>query len=164
MRSLAAHPGWEEQMFPNWHLCCPGVSSSDSVPLPPLALTGVPAPLDLQPQRMEQRWLLLCQCPTWSCCSPGRSVPVERSQCHCWPSPRVNQGQSGLPWPLARRKMQNLPFFSHLFGERRRVRREPRPTAPGGCQCFQLPPSQRSRRFPAHPLGFPCVRGVLVRS
>lgn len=44
MRSLAARPGWEEQMFPNWHLCCPGVSSSDSVPLPPLALAGgVPA-------------------------------------------------------------------------------------------------------------------------
>lgn len=117
MRSLAARPGWEEQMFPNWHSCCPGVSSSDSVPLPPLALTGGSLPLDLKPQRMEQGWLFLCQCPAWSCCSPARGGPGEGSRCHCWPTPRVTRGQSGLPWPLTRREIKYSHFSiypSHL--------------------------------------------------
>lgn len=150
MRSLAARPDWEEQMFPNWHLCCPGVSSSDNVPLPPLALS---LPLDLQPQRMSQRCLLLCRCPTWSCPSPARGAPVEGSLCPCWPSPRVTKEAIGAA--LAARPEGNAAFpFFHLFGERRRMRREPRPAAPGRLRLSSssLPP-RLSRCFPAHPLG-----------
>lgn len=125
---------WEEQMFPNCHLCCPGVSSSDSVPLPLLALAGLPA-----------AGFAGCDSAgcSWASAPPGAAV----LQPWC-PRGGVTVSLLGVPEgereaigaALAACPEGNVTFaFFHLFGERCRRWRWPRPTAAHGAPSQHIP-------------------------
>lgn len=97
-------------------------------------------PLDLQPQRMEQRWLLLCQCPVGAAVlrpvvSRG-GVPVPLLA-----EPEGDPATIGAAWPLTRREMKYL-LFSIYPSHRTRAATAQVPTPTTGCIPSALRVSQ----------------------